>query len=126
MIKEYYLGRFKDENPNIGQVFNWRLAGMKAGERLGSVTFLVCFTVAFLGGLAFAAAAIVGYMLYSGATVADAPALDTYLPAGGLGLAVLVAAVLLQVLYYRVALSGKRERARLAQARQKVDAALKR
>jgi ADP-ribose pyrophosphatase len=124
MIKEYYLGRFKDENPNIGQVFHWRLAGMKAGERLGSVTFLICITVAFLGGLTFAAAAIVGYMLYAGASITDSPSLDTFLPAGGLGLVVLVASVLLQVLYYRVALSSKRERARLAQARQKVDEAL--
>jgi 8-oxo-dGTP pyrophosphatase MutT (NUDIX family) len=123
MIKEYYLGRFKDENPNIGQVFNWRLTGMKAGERLGSVTFLVCFTVAFLGGVAFAAAAFVGYLLYTGATI-DILSLETYLPAGGVGLAVLAVAILFQVLYYRVALSGKKERAKIMQARKQVEMAL--
>jgi len=124
LIKEYYLGRFADDNPNIGNVFNWRLAGMKAGERLGSVTFLVCFTVAFLGGLAFAAAAFVGYILATGAPRSEPLAPETYLPAGGIGLAILVVGILLQVIYYRIALSGKKERAKIRAARQKVEEAL--
>jgi 8-oxo-dGTP pyrophosphatase MutT (NUDIX family) len=124
MIKEYYLGRFTDDNPNIGNIFNWRLAGMKGGERLGSVTFLVCFTVAFLGGGAFAAAAFVGYNLSSGAPGADPFAPETFVPAGGIALAVLVVAILFQVIYYRSALSGKKERAKIKAAKQKVDEAL--
>jgi len=124
MIKEYYLGRFTDDNPHIGHVFNWRLAGMKAGERLGSVTFLVCFTVAFLGGLAFAAAVFVGYLLATGAPSSDPFTPEAYFPAGGIALAVLVVAILLQVIYYRIALSGKKERAKIRAARQKVEEAL--
>ena len=124
MIKEYYLGRFTDDNPHIGHVFNWRLAGMKAGERLGSVTFLVCFTVAFLGGLAIAAAVFVGYLLATGAPSSDPFTPETYFPAGGIALAALVVAILLQVIYYRIALSGKKERAKIRAARQKVEEAL--
>jgi ADP-ribose pyrophosphatase len=124
MIKEYYLGRFTDDNPNIGNIFNWRLAGMKAGERLGSVTFLVCFTVAFLGGVAFAAAAFIGYILATGGPGSTPLAPEMYLPAGGIGLAILVVAILLQVIYYRIALSGRKERTKIKAARQRVEEAL--
>ncbi len=125
MVKEYYLGRFQDDSPNIGQVFNWRLAGMKAGERLGSVTFLICFTVAVLAGLAFAAAAFVGYLLYSGSVGANILAPESYLPAGGIGLGVLAVAVVFQVLYYRVALSRKKEQAKIKQAQDNVAEAVR-
>lgn len=123
MIKEYYLRVVGQERPDIGRVFNWRLAGMKAGERFGSVTFLVCFTVALLDGLALAVASMVAYLLSSGSGAIDPQSPETYLPAGVLGIVVLAVAILLQVVYYRVALSRSREKQRIKDAEKAVAAA---
>jgi ADP-ribose pyrophosphatase len=119
MIKEYYLARFTPDNPNIGQVFQWRLNTVKVGERLGSVTFLIGFTVALLDGLCFAGAAYIGYLLFLGPGI-DALAPATVLTGGGIALGVVALVILVQILNYRSALSRRKEQTKLDRAAQKV------
>jgi ADP-ribose pyrophosphatase len=123
MIKEYYLARFTPDNPNIGQVFQWRLGTVKAGERLGSVTFLIGFTVALLDGLCVASATYIGYLLSLGPGV-DALSPNVFLPGGGIAVALGAVAVLGQMLYYRSALSRRKEQAKLNRAAEKVGQAV--
>src|SRR5690348_3412098 len=59
-LKEYYIELFKDRLPGLGGAFAWRLETVP-GEKLGNVTFLVCYTVAVVAGLLYAAAVFVGY-----------------------------------------------------------------
>jgi hypothetical protein len=59
-IKEYYIALFSQREPGLGGAFAWRLETVP-GEKLGNVTFLVCYTVAVVAGLLYAAAVFVGY-----------------------------------------------------------------
>ncbi len=59
-IKEYYIALFKDRLPGFDGAFRWRL-GTVPGEKIGNVTFLVCYTVAVVAGLLYAATAFILY-----------------------------------------------------------------
>lgn len=59
-IKGYYIERFKDVLPDPAKAFRWRMETMPRGEHTGTVTYVVCHTVAFLGSLCFAGAAFLG------------------------------------------------------------------
>lgn len=59
-LKEYYIELFKDRLPGLGEAFRWRLMTIP-GEKIGNVTFLVCYTVAVVASLLYAAAAFVLY-----------------------------------------------------------------
>lgn len=59
VVKEYYIKQARDSFPDIEDAFRWRLRTVPAGERFGSVTFLICSTIAFLGSLCLAGAAYV-------------------------------------------------------------------
>lgn len=124
VIKEYYIARFQANNPNIGEVLRWRMKDIKAGERLGSVTFLVCFAVAFLDSLALATAAALAYLVVARPATGDEFTPGALVPAVGIAAAVLVVVLLGQVWYYRVALSHRKERARIEAAQRQVERAL--
>ena len=59
-IKEYYIALFRQREPGLAGAFGWRLATVP-GEKIGNVTFLVCYTVAVVAGLLYAAAVFVLY-----------------------------------------------------------------
>ena len=107
-IKEYYIRHFIKQVPDAVDAFHWRTYTIPTGERFASVTFLICFTVAVLGSLAFGATFLIG-----AAYLQTQMGFSTNgLPLGALaGLAVVVAAVslLLHTLYFRSQLSKKRE-----------------
>lgn len=116
IIKEYYIGRFKDEVKDIDLAFPWRLATIPAGERFGSVTFLVCTTVAALGSLCLSGAAFVG----SAVTLANngdiASLLDDprpYIIAAG----VFIVAMAFHIVIYRRMTSKTRDRRQIERAK---------
>ncbi|HLQ27742.1 MAG TPA: NUDIX hydrolase [Ktedonobacteraceae bacterium] len=55
-VKEFYIQQFRQQMPRIERAFRWRLKTIPAGERLGSTTFIVCFTVALLESVCFGGA----------------------------------------------------------------------
>lgn len=69
-IKEYYINLFRKDIPNLDQVFHWRKATLPKGEKVGSVTFIVCGTIAFLSSLCFGAVTLIGLDLYTNGQVA--------------------------------------------------------
>jgi ADP-ribose pyrophosphatase len=50
-IKEYYIERLRPTVPDIDRAFMWRLATLPAGEKRGTITYLVCYTTAIIGSL---------------------------------------------------------------------------
>lgn len=120
-IKEYYLKRLLPVAPDATQAFHWRLRSIPSGERLGSVTFLVSFTIAFLGSLCFAGALMVG--IKYGETQAGwrqgipiLPDTTTYL----LAFVVLALSLILHTLYYRRKLSKKADDREIEQEEQSI------
>ena len=59
-IKEYYIALFRQRQPGLGGAFDWRLKTVP-GEKIGNVTFLVCYTVAVVACLLYAVAVFVLY-----------------------------------------------------------------
>jgi ADP-ribose pyrophosphatase len=45
-IKKYYVEQLKSELPDIDKAFHWKFDGIPAGGRIGSPTFIVCYTTA--------------------------------------------------------------------------------
>jgi hypothetical protein len=56
MVKEYYISHFATQLKDINEAFAWRLKTIPKRERFGSVTYVVCHTVALLSSLCYAAA----------------------------------------------------------------------
>jgi ADP-ribose pyrophosphatase len=108
-IKEYYIRHFIKQVPDAVDAFHWRTTTIPTGERFGSVTFLICFTVAVLGSLAFGATFLIGAAYLQ--TQMGLSSTDGLSLAVLAGLAVVVAALslLLHTLYFRSQLSKKRE-----------------
>lgn len=106
-IKEYYIRRLIPLVPDAGKAFHWRLRTIPRGERLGSVTYLVSFTIAFLGSLCFAGAFIVGVHYADSQGWGSARAAISSGTIYLLALVVLLISLLLHTLYYRVRLSKK-------------------
>lgn len=106
-VKEYYIKHLAPHVPDAAKAFHWRLRTIPRGERLGSVTYLVSFSIAFLGSLCFAGAFVVGAQYaqdqhWIGPDIL-APSGTIYL----LALIVLILSLLLHTLYYRLRLSKK-------------------
>jgi membrane protein implicated in regulation of membrane protease activity len=105
--------------PEIAQVFHWRMETIPAGERVGSVTFIVCATVAILASLCFGGAALV---------VAEPPLSALHRVPGAvpyfIALLVFGVALTLLVRYYRRALSPQKEEAEVKKEEAEVGAAL--
>ena len=120
-VKEFYINKFKAHMPDVEHAFRWRLHTMPSGERLGSFTFLVCYTTAFLGSLCLAGATYEAYSAFV------SHALDRVLPLDSniqeLLAAVLVAIVwlLLHIGYYVRTLSKRRDKAAIEAAEREVD-----
>ncbi|MEO7002099.1 MAG: NUDIX hydrolase [Ktedonobacterales bacterium] len=112
-VKEYYIREFKQQKANVGDAFHWRLATMPTGEKFGSVTFVVCATIAFLGALCFAGAVFVAEQSWLAPFFsASAPSLLYYLLGAA---AVLVVALVIFAISYRVCLSRKQEEAKIGE-----------
>jgi ADP-ribose pyrophosphatase len=116
LIKAHYIKMFGTQYANLQNVFNWRLETIPSDERVGSITFMIGFTVAFLDSLCLGAAAFFLYAIFyvpSGLAKIDSVSLTTGLLVGGIAL--LLAAVL-QIAFYRRALSKRKNQKRLAGA----------
>ncbi|HEY7851249.1 MAG TPA: hypothetical protein VIC27_14360, partial [Ktedonobacterales bacterium] len=119
IIKEHYIQMFRKESPEVERMFRWRLRTLPMGEKRGNISFVVCMTVALLGSLSFAAAALLAVATWL------APALASWAPgfAPFVGIAPWVAAVavgfasyLSQQRYFNRAFNREREAAGLRQA----------
>ena len=109
VIKEFYIREFKRQVPHVEHAFRWRLRTVPAGERVGSVTFLICYTIAFLASLCFAGAAFVLYSFNTAnAAVAGLPLPPNVQPFALAGL-VFAVVLLLQILYYVTKLNKHNE-----------------
>jgi hypothetical protein len=119
-VKEFYLRKFKAQMPDVERAFRWRLHTMPAGEKLGSFTFLVCYTIAFLGSLCLGGATYEAYNAFLG------HALDSALPFLGNAQALLVAILaaviwmLAHIVYYVRKLSKRHDNALIAAAEREV------
>ena len=119
IIKEYYIQMFREEIPQVEGMFRWRLRTMPTGERRGNISYVVCMTVALLGSLSFAAAALMAIPIWG------APALAARVPAlaGAANMASWIAAVgvavisfFLHQIYFNRAFDRKREAAAVEKA----------
>jgi hypothetical protein len=120
VVKEYYIQQFKNVHHDIETAFRWRLTTIPTGERFGSVTFIVCMTVALLGSVSFGAAAIVGYEIWSGALSNDLLAIPSGVRPWFTGIVVFLIAFVVQATYYRLALRTRKERKALIQLAEKL------
>ncbi len=116
VVKEYYIKHFTKRMPDVEDAFRWRFSTMPTGEKFRNVAFMICATVAMLGSLCFAAAAFVLAEIYLGQTSGDLLSLPANSFPYAIAGTVLVVSFLLHVLYYRRALSSKRDRRVIADA----------
>jgi 8-oxo-dGTP pyrophosphatase MutT (NUDIX family) len=120
-IKEYYINRFRDDIPDIGNAFPWQLKSMPAGERIGSVTFLVCGTVALIGALCLSAAAAEAFRTWWTA------GLGPYVPGSAdarpwiFGIALGLAYLIVHIVVYRRNLSKAKEQRDIQRAEQAME-----
>jgi hypothetical protein len=103
VIKEFYIRQFQRQMPGIERAFRWRLKSIPAGERFGSTTFIVCFTVALLESLCFAGAAFV----LANIAPLFAGQVYPYL----IAVVILAGVLLLNILYYQRSLNKRNEQA---------------
>jgi hypothetical protein len=103
VIKEFYIRQFQQQMPGIERAFRWRLKSIPAGERFGSTTFIVCFTVALLASVCFAGAA---FVLANSAPL-FAGQVYPYL----IAVVILAGVLLLNILYYQRSLNKRNEQA---------------
>lgn len=59
VIKEHYITHFRGEVPAVDDIFRWRLKTIPAGNRFGSLTFLVCLAITVIDSIALGLAAVV-------------------------------------------------------------------
>ena len=117
VIKEFYIQEFQQQMPAVKYAFRWRLRGIPAGERPGSVTFIVCHMVGFIGALCFAGCAFMADELL----ISDFP--GTRIAVFGIwqsllvGLLAFLIMMVWSVRYYRRTLSKKAEQELLDKAK---------
>jgi 8-oxo-dGTP pyrophosphatase MutT (NUDIX family) len=119
IIKEHYIQMFRKANPEIEQMFHWRMWTLPKGEKRGSISFVICMTVALLGSLSFAAAALLAMITWGvSALVAKVPALTDYsgLLQWGPPTAILVLSYFVQQWYFDRVFDKKREDNAMADA----------
>jgi ADP-ribose pyrophosphatase len=120
VIKAHYIRMFAPQYQNLPNVFHWRLETIPSDERVGSVTFLVNFTVAFLDSLCLAAAVFFGYTILfvpAGLEKIDSDSLTIGLLAAGIAM---VLGAIFQVLYYRSAFDKRKAMAKLRREEEKI------
>lgn len=115
-IKEYYIHHFKMTLPDVERAFAWRLQTIPASERRGSTTYMVCYTVAFLGAVCLGAAVGVAYETW----VFQHVSAQEFVPSGIqpwlLGFIFAAAYVFLSTGYFRHALNPRKERKQIKRA----------
>lgn len=119
-VKEYYIKHFRAEFPRVEAAFRWRLSTIPSGERVGSITFIICSVIAMLGSLCFGAAAIIAseIALSRNNGLLDLPAgYQPYIVAG----AVFVVVIGFHIALYRGVLSRGRELLILAKQAEQLD-----
>jgi len=120
LIKAHYIRTFTPQYENLQNVFNWRLETIPSDERVGSITFLISFAVAFLDSICLGAAVFFGYTILfvsGGLQKID----DASLAIGLLAAAIaLVLAAIVQIIIYRRILSKRRNQERLARMEERV------
>ncbi len=115
-IKGYYIERFKDVLPDPSKVFRWRMETMPRGEHTGTVTYVVCHTVALLGSLCFAGAAFLGNdLLITRIPDAEVPQIAEFQSFIVAAVAFLLS-YLIHSAYFQRTLNGKRQRQPAARA----------
>jgi hypothetical protein len=112
VIKEFYIQQFRQQMPRVERAFRWRLKSIPAGERFGSATFIVCFTVVLLESVCFAGAAFV--------IANNAPFLTTGIYPYISALVILVIVLLLNVIYYRHSLNVHSELAAIEEEAEEI------
>ncbi len=120
LIKAHYIKMFAPQYENLQNVFNWRLETIPSDERVGSITFLISFAVAFLDSLCLGAAVFFGYTILfvsGGLQKIDSASLTTGLLAAAIAL---VLAAIVQIIIYRRILSKRRNQERLMRAEERV------
>jgi ADP-ribose pyrophosphatase len=120
VIKAHYIRMFAPQYQNLPNVFHWRLETIPSDERVGSVTFLVNFTVAFLDSLCLGAAVFFGYVILFVPTdleKIDRDSLTIGLLAAGI---TMILAAIFQVLYYRSAFDKRKAMAKLRLEEEKI------
>lgn len=112
LIKEFYIQQFQKQMPQVTRAFRWRLKTIPAGERFGSVTFVVCYTVALLGSLCFGGAVLVIFEGTNGnASVFPSPLMGVPInSAYATSTTIVIVALLFHIIYYRRTLSRRAER----------------
>jgi hypothetical protein len=113
VIKEFYIEQFKQQIPSIEHAFRWRLKTLPAGERIGSVTFMIGYLNAMIGSLCLAGAVFI----------------PTEQPLSGptaffLAVVVFLIALLLHILYYRKSLSKQSEAETISKQTKEMENAL--
>lgn len=103
-IKEHYISKFKGDVPAVEDIFRWRMKSMPTGRRFGSLTFLVCFAITVIDSLALGLAALVITELATNDANTDFVHLPTTSLPVLIGVLVLVAALLVQIIAYEVML----------------------
>lgn len=63
-VKEYYIERFQGQLSDIASAFRWRKDTIPSKERFGSVTFVICHTVALLSSLCYAASVGIAFRIW--------------------------------------------------------------
>jgi len=124
MIKEYYIQEFMPLKGGVEKAFHWRLETLPSNEKRGSVTFVVCTTVAILASLCFAGAAFIAVQQWLGLLVTaiappsfSVPTVPVSLVAAGIAF---LAAYLSLSAYFRRALNSKEEHKTIQQAEETV------
>jgi 8-oxo-dGTP pyrophosphatase MutT (NUDIX family) len=110
-VKEYYIKQFAPQVPDVHTAFRWRLGTIVPGESFGTVTFVICATVALLGSLCFGAAAIIVYELVQRGNSSTLTAFPAGLEPYALAAIVTLVSLLLHVRYFRRNLSKRKEKA---------------
>lgn len=115
-IKEFYIRKFKAHMPDVEHAFRWRLHTMPTGERLGSVTFLVCYTIASLDSLCLAGATYEAYSAFLSHALATVLPLSINKQAALAAMLVAVLWLLVHIGYYVRVLSKRRDKAAIEAA----------
>jgi hypothetical protein len=102
VIKEFYIEQFKQHMPQVEDAFHWRLKTIPQNERIGSVTFMMGYQIAFIGS-----------MCLGGTVFVMTQPLLANLGAAILAVLIFLLALLLYILYYRRSLNNTNDRAAL-------------
>ena len=120
LIKAHYIKMFAPQYENLQNVFHWRLETIPSDERVGSITFLISFTLAFLDSLCLGAAAFFAYVIFfvpAGLEKIDGESLTIGLLVAGIAL---LLAAIFQIAVYRSILSKRKNQKRLARAEERI------